>query len=57
MISEKFQNIIIKYLNKQASFMELEALEKWLEENATHQKYFINYVKNKDKMSRINVNM
>ncbi|WP_445747749.1 FecR family protein [Polaribacter sp.] len=45
MISEKFQNIIIKYLNKQASFMELEALEKWLEEDASHQKYFINYVK------------
>ncbi|PQJ74608.1 FecR family protein [Polaribacter gangjinensis] len=45
MTSEKFQNIIIKYLNKQASVMELEALEKWLEEDATHQKYFINYVK------------
>ena len=45
MISEKYQNIIIKYLNNQASFSELESLEKWLEEDATHQKHFIDYVK------------
>jgi ferric-dicitrate binding protein FerR (iron transport regulator) len=45
MIQENIQNSIIKYLHKQASISELEALEKWLEEDASHQKYFINYVK------------
>lgn len=45
MISKKHQNIIIKYLNKQASKKELEALENWLDEDKKHKKHFKNFVK------------
>jgi len=45
MISKKHQNIIIKYLNKQASMNELEALENRLHEDEKHKKHFTNFVK------------
>jgi hypothetical protein len=44
MISNKIQNIIIKYLSNQASITELDALEVWLE-NSDNEKEFIKYVK------------
>ncbi|MGK0414050.1 MAG: transmembrane sensor [Polaribacter sp.] len=44
MISKKTQNIIIKFLNNQATSSELEELEEWLENDA-NEKEFINYVK------------
>ncbi|QTD38587.1 FecR family protein [Polaribacter batillariae] len=44
MISNKVQNIIIKYLNKQASASELNALEEWLKE-PSNIKEFNAYVK------------
>ncbi|MGK0326358.1 MAG: hypothetical protein ACJA2M_002888 [Polaribacter sp.] len=44
MISKKTQNILTKYINNQASILELEELEQWLKEDA-NEKYFIEYVK------------
>tara|TARA_R110002126_G_scaffold291603_1_gene454170 strand:- start:3172 stop:4335 length:1164 start_codon:yes stop_codon:yes gene_type:complete len=44
MISKKTQNIIIKFLNNQATSLELEQLEEWLE-NDVNEKEFIDYVK------------
>lgn len=44
MISKKTQNIIIKFLNNQATSSELEELEEWLK-NTANEKEFINYVK------------
>jgi ferric-dicitrate binding protein FerR (iron transport regulator) len=44
MISKNIQNILTKYLSKQASFSDLERLEEWLE-NPVNKKEFVNYVK------------
>jgi len=44
MISKNIQNILTKYLSKQASFSDLERLEEWLE-NPANKEEFINYVK------------
>tara|TARA_B110000967_G_C18899429_1_gene573479 strand:- start:67 stop:1233 length:1167 start_codon:yes stop_codon:yes gene_type:complete len=44
MISKNIQNILTKYLSKQASFSDLERLEEWLE-NSANKEEFINYVK------------
>ena len=44
MISDKAQNLIVKYLTRQASFSELDELTMWLEEFSNH-KEFINYVR------------
>ncbi|MCF8274674.1 MAG: DUF4974 domain-containing protein [Flavobacteriaceae bacterium] len=44
MESNKIQNIIVKYLSSQATFLELEYLEKWLE-NPENEKFFSLYIK------------
>ncbi|SFZ92262.1 FecR protein [Flaviramulus basaltis] len=44
MISKKEQELIVKYLTKQASFLELDELSLWLE-NSSNEKEFINYLK------------
>ena len=44
MISKKEKKLIIQYLTKQASFLELDELSLWLE-NSSNEKEFINYVK------------
>ncbi|AOR28473.1 anti-sigma factor [Formosa sp. Hel1_33_131] len=43
-MSKKSQKLIIQFLTKQASFVELEALSTWLE-NPKNEKEFINYIK------------
>ena len=43
-MSKKNQKLIIQFLTKQASFVELEALSMWLE-NPKNEKEFINYIK------------
>ena len=44
MVSKKIQNILIKYLNNQASITEIEEIELWLN-NESNKKFFIEYVK------------
>lgn len=44
MVSKKIQNILVKYLNNQASIIEIEEIEDWLN-NETNKKIFIEYVK------------
>ena len=44
MVSKKIQNILIKYLNNQASIAEIEEIELWLN-NESNKKFFIEYVK------------
>lgn len=44
MVSKKIQNILLKYLNKQASIKEIEEIERWLN-NKSNKKIFTEYVK------------
>jgi ferric-dicitrate binding protein FerR (iron transport regulator) len=44
MIADQIENLIVKYLNAEASASEMDALEAWLEENE-NDKLFIDYVK------------
>ncbi|MFK8058998.1 MAG: FecR family protein [Polaribacter sp.] len=44
MVSKKIENILTKYLNNEASIIELDELELWLK-NKSNEKIFIEYVK------------
>lgn len=47
MLTSAFENIIIKYLNNEASTSELETLDLWLKANDAHLEIFKGYIKTK----------